>query len=185
MITITEYNYHNSGHYPSSCILFKTQLKSIGLSVPHRKHITSPLRAQQVNTIYSLWQWYINITITILYFIWNITFRKLILSPWSGRTYSIGPIRQICVLCSETVGSNSMHWAQDSRPLEDGDRIHSRRTYVLSTRQDMGNIQNCGSYINIPWSQTTDSINVLDSYPRRNVFPVRYEQTCRTELSFK
>jgi hypothetical protein len=30
---------------------FKTQLNSIGLSVPHRKHIMSPLRAQQVNAI--------------------------------------------------------------------------------------------------------------------------------------
>jgi hypothetical protein len=46
------YNYHNSEHYPSSCLLFKTQRNSIGLSVPHRKHITSPLRAQQVNAIY-------------------------------------------------------------------------------------------------------------------------------------
>jgi hypothetical protein len=42
----------NSGHYPSSCLLFKTQHNSIGLSVPHRKHITSPLRTQQVNDIY-------------------------------------------------------------------------------------------------------------------------------------
>jgi hypothetical protein len=32
--------------------LFKTQLTSIGLSVPHRKFITSPIRAQQVNAIY-------------------------------------------------------------------------------------------------------------------------------------
>jgi hypothetical protein len=46
------YNYHNSGHYPSSCLLFKTQLNSIGFFVPHRKHITSALRAQQVNAIY-------------------------------------------------------------------------------------------------------------------------------------
>jgi hypothetical protein len=29
-----------------------TQLNSLGLSVPHRKHITSPLRAQQVNATY-------------------------------------------------------------------------------------------------------------------------------------
>jgi hypothetical protein len=49
---VYEYNYHNSGYYPSSCLLFKTQLNSIGLSVPHREHITSPLRAQQVNAIY-------------------------------------------------------------------------------------------------------------------------------------
>jgi hypothetical protein len=41
-----QYNFHNSGHYPSSCFLFKTQLNTIGLSVPHRKHITYPLRAQ-------------------------------------------------------------------------------------------------------------------------------------------
>jgi hypothetical protein len=38
--------------YPSSCLLFKTQLNPVGLSVPHRKHITSPLRSQQVNAIY-------------------------------------------------------------------------------------------------------------------------------------
>jgi hypothetical protein len=35
------------------------------LSVPHRKHITSPLRAQQVNAIYRFVT-YINITIIIL-----------------------------------------------------------------------------------------------------------------------
>jgi hypothetical protein len=46
------YNFDNCGHYPSSCILFKTQLNS----VPHKKHITSPLRAQQVNAIYSIHQ---------------------------------------------------------------------------------------------------------------------------------
>jgi hypothetical protein len=45
-------NYHNSGHYPASCLLFQTQLNSIGLSVRHRKLIMSPLRAQQVNAIY-------------------------------------------------------------------------------------------------------------------------------------
>jgi hypothetical protein len=39
-------------HYHSFCLLFKTQLNSIGLSVPLRKYITSPLRAQQVNVIY-------------------------------------------------------------------------------------------------------------------------------------
>jgi hypothetical protein len=35
-----------------SCLLFKTQLNSIGLSVPHREHITSLLRAQPVNTVW-------------------------------------------------------------------------------------------------------------------------------------
>jgi hypothetical protein len=35
------------------CSVFYLKLNSISLSVPHRKHITSPLRAQQVNAIYS------------------------------------------------------------------------------------------------------------------------------------
>jgi hypothetical protein len=35
----------------SSAQLFKAALNPIGLSVPHRKHITSPLRAQQVNDL--------------------------------------------------------------------------------------------------------------------------------------
>jgi hypothetical protein len=52
MTMIYCYNFHNSGHYPSSCPLFKIQLNSIGFSLPHRKHITSPLRAQQVDVIY-------------------------------------------------------------------------------------------------------------------------------------
>jgi hypothetical protein len=34
------------------CLSDKTQLNPIGLSLPHRKHITFPLRAQQVNAIY-------------------------------------------------------------------------------------------------------------------------------------
>jgi hypothetical protein len=33
-------------------VFYLKLLKSIGLSVPHRKHITSPLWAQQVNAIY-------------------------------------------------------------------------------------------------------------------------------------
>jgi hypothetical protein len=37
-------------HRPVSYL--KTRLNSTGLSVPHRKHITSPLRVQQVNGIY-------------------------------------------------------------------------------------------------------------------------------------
>jgi hypothetical protein len=32
--------------------IFYLKLNSTGLSVPNRKHITSPLRAQQVNVIY-------------------------------------------------------------------------------------------------------------------------------------
>jgi hypothetical protein len=46
------YNYEDLKHYPSFSLLLKTQLNSIGLSVPHRKHITSPLRAQHVKVIY-------------------------------------------------------------------------------------------------------------------------------------
>jgi hypothetical protein len=30
-----------------------------------------------------------------------------------------------------------------------------------------------------------DNINLLGSYRRRNMFSVRYGQTCRVELSFK
>jgi hypothetical protein len=41
---------------------FQTQLNSVGLSVPHREHITSPLWTQQVNAIYR----FVNIIITIL-----------------------------------------------------------------------------------------------------------------------
>jgi hypothetical protein len=55
-----------SGHYPSSCLLFKTQLNYyIGLSVPHKKHI-SPLQAQQVNAIYGFVTMVCNIIIIIL-----------------------------------------------------------------------------------------------------------------------
>jgi hypothetical protein len=40
------YNYCiTRGHYPSSCLLLKTQLISLGLSVAHKKHITSPLQS--------------------------------------------------------------------------------------------------------------------------------------------
>jgi hypothetical protein len=38
---VHSYNYHNSGHYPSSCLLFINQLNSTGVSVPHRKHYIS------------------------------------------------------------------------------------------------------------------------------------------------
>jgi hypothetical protein len=59
-------NYHSSEQYPSSCLLFKTQLNSVGLSVPHSKHITSPLQAHTLMLSIGLWRLYINITITIL-----------------------------------------------------------------------------------------------------------------------
>jgi hypothetical protein len=41
--------------------VFYLKLNSICLSVPHRKHITSPLRAQQVNAIYRF------VTIVLVY----------------------------------------------------------------------------------------------------------------------
>jgi hypothetical protein len=49
-------------HSPAFCL----KLNSTGLSISYRKHITSPLLAQQVNAIYRFWRWYINIIITIL-----------------------------------------------------------------------------------------------------------------------
>jgi hypothetical protein len=43
-ITLQNYNCHKSGHCPSSCLLLKTQLNPIGLSVPYKKRFsaTSP-----------------------------------------------------------------------------------------------------------------------------------------------
>jgi hypothetical protein len=41
----------NFGRAILSCLLFETQLNSMDLSVPHRKHFKLPLRAQQVNAI--------------------------------------------------------------------------------------------------------------------------------------
>jgi hypothetical protein len=45
--------------------VFYLKLNSIGLFVPHRKHIMPPLRAQEVNAIYRFVRM-INITITVL-----------------------------------------------------------------------------------------------------------------------
>jgi hypothetical protein len=80
------YNYHNSGHYPSSCLLFKTQLNSTQLNSTRLQvclyltgNLTSPLWAQQVNAIcrfvamvhLQLSQfWTLSI---VLSFIWNST----------------------------------------------------------------------------------------------------------------
>jgi hypothetical protein len=75
-----------------------TQLNSIGLSLPHRKHVTSPLRAQQVNAVFRFKVMiYMNINITVL----GIIHRRVIylkhdvsetgLFPSSVRTYSDGP----------------------------------------------------------------------------------------------
>jgi hypothetical protein len=42
----------STGSCPWSWTSSEAQLDSVGLSVRQRKHITSPLRAQQVNAIY-------------------------------------------------------------------------------------------------------------------------------------
>jgi hypothetical protein len=44
-LSVIEFIYRNSGQYSLPYLLFITQLNSIGLSVPHTKHITCPLRA--------------------------------------------------------------------------------------------------------------------------------------------
>jgi hypothetical protein len=45
---VYEYNYHNSGHIHRPVLHLKIQLNSVS----RRKHITSPLLAQQINVIY-------------------------------------------------------------------------------------------------------------------------------------
>jgi hypothetical protein len=65
-ILVRPYIYHNSGHYPSFCLLFKTQLNSIGMSVPHKKHTLVCYEANRLMLSISLWRWYINIAIIIL-----------------------------------------------------------------------------------------------------------------------
>jgi hypothetical protein len=37
---------------PTQDFSFETQLNSISLSLPHRKHINTPLRVQRVNAVY-------------------------------------------------------------------------------------------------------------------------------------
>jgi hypothetical protein len=39
---VYEYNYHNSGHYPSSYLLFKTQLNSMFIRTSQETHNISP-----------------------------------------------------------------------------------------------------------------------------------------------
>jgi hypothetical protein len=52
---VNQYDYRNSVHYPSSCLLFKTQLK-LNSTQPNPTQpnptITSPLRSEQINVIY-------------------------------------------------------------------------------------------------------------------------------------
>jgi hypothetical protein len=62
-----------------------THLNSIGLSVPHRKHITFPLRAQQVNAIYRF--------VMVRLSFESRSFGDFIPSSLLGWTYSVGPNR--------------------------------------------------------------------------------------------
>jgi hypothetical protein len=48
------------------CLLFKTQLKSIGLSVPHGNTLRLRYEPNRLMLSIGLWRRYINITITIL-----------------------------------------------------------------------------------------------------------------------
>jgi hypothetical protein len=53
VMMVYQYNYHNSGQYPSivlSCFVFKTQLYRSVCTSQETRYI--PLRAQQVNAIY-------------------------------------------------------------------------------------------------------------------------------------
>jgi hypothetical protein len=78
---VYQYNHHNSEHYPSSYHLFKTQFNYIRLSVPHRKHITFPLRALQVNAISIL-----DIIYGPVFYLKHVS-ETGFLSPSSGGTY--------------------------------------------------------------------------------------------------
>jgi hypothetical protein len=60
---VYQYNYNNFEHYPSSCVLFKTQLNCIGLSVLHYALRYEPNRLMLSA---DLRRWHINTTITIL-----------------------------------------------------------------------------------------------------------------------
>jgi hypothetical protein len=68
---VYQYDYHNSGHYPSSCLLFKTQLNSTLYVWPYLTRNTLRLHYEPNRSVLSigLWRWYNNITITILYII--------------------------------------------------------------------------------------------------------------------
>jgi hypothetical protein len=75
-------------------LFFYLKLSSIDLSVPHRKHITSPQPAQQVNAIYRfvvmIYQYnYCN----CVYYLSSCFLRlgDWILSPCSGGTDPVGP----------------------------------------------------------------------------------------------
>jgi hypothetical protein len=98
------------------CPVFYLKLNSVGLSVPHRKQFTSPLRTQQVNRFVTM-VGYINITITIqgivhrpvIYLKQNVSERGFCLRQ-ETETSSIGPINV---------------------PPEDGDRMQSPNRHVF------------------------------------------------------
>jgi hypothetical protein len=117
----------------------------------HRKHITYPLRAQQVNAIYRLVTVY-NCHNSEHYPLSCLSYKTQrygdwIISPSSGGTYSIGS----CLRRQKLALSMEPNWVV---PPEDGDRIQSPKRSVLNKRQDNGYVQNYDSYINILSSQT-------------------------------
>jgi hypothetical protein len=65
---------------------------------------------------------------------------------------------------------------------EDWDRFLCPKHHLSNKRQNNETVQNSDSYTIY---KHIDSINLLGSYRRRNVFPVKYGQTHRVELSFK
>jgi hypothetical protein len=70
VFVLTNINCHNSGHYPSSCLLFKTQLNSTLHVFPHLSGNKLRLRYEPKRLMLSIGLWwcysYINITVTIL-----------------------------------------------------------------------------------------------------------------------
>jgi hypothetical protein len=119
-------------HRPSPCLLFKTQLNSIGLR-----------------------RWYINITITILLimhhrvFYLKQRFGDWILSPPNGESYPVG---SNIYIAPETERSSS-YWDLLSRCHLKTERESSLRNVVFLIKdRTMDHVQNCDSYINIPSS---------------------------------
>jgi hypothetical protein len=123
------HNYHNSGYYPSSCFLFKTQLN---LQVcPYLTVNTLRLRYEPNKLILSvgLWRWYINITITIL----DIIHRPVSYLKHSFSQTGFGlRLRMVATQLGPTGRAVPVSGHQL------GDRIQSQTLYALNKRQDDG-----------------------------------------------
>jgi hypothetical protein len=102
----------------------------MGLSVPDRKHIMSPLRPQQVISI-DVWRLYINITTTILCIIYH---------PVFYLKHSLQKTGFCLCLQVEPTQLRQSRLAQsiDSNWAEDGQRILSPKGWVLTKSQDVG-----------------------------------------------